>query len=103
MIEVVMTHDFLPGADPKVWEEFSRKAVGQVLNAPGLVELRASRNMLGGAQVRTTTVWRTLADWAKFAEDAGYRSLEAEMRSMATNIQVEVWGPSPVVPEPLRP
>lgn len=30
-------------------------------------------------------------------------SLQAELRAFATNIKVELWGPSRVVPEPVRP
>ena len=74
-----------------------------MLQAPGIVELRANRNMLGAPQVRLTTIWETLADWAKFAESAERQELESELLAFTTNINVELWGPSPVAPEPLRP
>jgi hypothetical protein len=32
-----------------------------------------------------------------------YGQLESELRMFATNISIELWGPSPVVPKPLRP
>jgi heme-degrading monooxygenase HmoA len=103
MIEVNMTYDFLPGIDQQAYGELARRAIATVLEAPGLVEFRASRNLLGSPQVRSSTVWRTLADWAKFSESSGWPALEAEFRTFVTNIHVDIWGPSAIVAEPLRP
>jgi heme-degrading monooxygenase HmoA len=103
MIEVNMTYDFLPGIDQQAYGELARRAIATVLEAPGLVEFRASRNLLGSPQVRSSTVWRTLADWAKFSESSGWPALEAEFRTFVTNIRVDIWGPSAIVAEPLRP
>lgn len=103
MIEVNMTYDLLPGIDQQAYGEVATRAITMVLEAPGLVEFRASRNVLGSPQVRSTTVWRTLADWAKFTESSGWPPVEAGLRTFVTNIQVHIWGPSPIVAEPLRP
>jgi hypothetical protein len=54
--------------------------------------------------VRATAIWQTLADWANFDESATWQAIAAELRAQfATSIQVDIWGPSPVAPEPLRP
>jgi heme-degrading monooxygenase HmoA len=103
MIEVNMTYDFLPGIDQQAYGELARRAIATVLEAPGFVEFRANRNVLGSPQVRSSTVWRTLADWAKFSESSGWPALEAEFRTFVTNLDVQIWGPSPLVSEPLRP
>lgn len=103
MIEVDMTYDFSPGMNQEAYGEFVKRAIATVLQAPGLVEFRASRSLLGSPQVRSTTVWQTLADWARFSESSGWPALEVEFRSFAANIRVEIWGPSPIVAEPLRP
>jgi len=103
MIEVSTLYDFLPGINQQAYAEFAKKAIGSMLQAPGLVEFRANRNMLGSPQVRITTVWQTLGDWAKFSESAAWQALEAELHTFNTNSSTEIWGPSPVVPEPLRP
>ena len=104
MVEVNLIYEFLPGMDQQAYMEWAKKAIGQVLRSPGVVEFRASRNLLGSPQVRTTTVWQALADWANFVESPEWQALESELRgSFAGNISIELWGPSPVVPEPLRP
>jgi len=103
MIENTMTYDFLPGVDPQAWEVFAKKAIGCILRAPGIVEFRASRNVLGTPQVCTTTVWNAVADWGAFAQSAEWDALQRELRTFVTNVRVELWGPSPVVPEPMRP
>jgi len=103
MIETSVYYDFLPGIKQQAYAELAKKAIGQTLQAPGLVEFRANRNVLGSPQVRSTTVWQTLGDWAKFSESAAWQAMEAELRTFVTNYRTEIWGPSPVLPEPLRP
>jgi heme-degrading monooxygenase HmoA len=63
MIEVTQTYDLLPGIDQQAYGQLAKKAVAAMLQAPGLVEFRANRNMLGSPQVRTTAVWQSLDDW----------------------------------------
>jgi hypothetical protein len=53
--------------------------------------------------VRLALIWETLADWANFAESQERRMLDAELFQFATGINLEIWGPSPAVPEPLHP
>lgn len=103
MIENNMTYELRPNLDQRAYGEWAKKAIGVILQAPGVVEFRAYRNLLGSPQVRSTTVMQTLADWAKFVDTDEWRTLEAELRAFATDIRIQVWGPSPVLPEPVRP
>ena len=104
MIEVDLKWDFLPGMDQQAYQAWAKKAIGSVMQAPGMVEFRASRSMLGGPEARTTSLWNTMADWANFVESATWQAIKAELLDQyGHNLSVEIWGPSPVVPEPLRP
>jgi heme-degrading monooxygenase HmoA len=103
MIEVSVTYDFRQDIDRLAYEAFVQRAVGAELQAPGFIEHRAHRNISGSPQVRVTHVWNSLADWANFADSVESRSIDAEFRTFATNIDLQIWGSSPVVSEPLRP
>jgi len=103
MIEVNVIYDFLPGINQEAYAEFAKKSIGTMLQAPGFVEFRANRNILGSPKVRITTVWQSLSDWAKFSESTAWQTLELELHSFTTNNSTEIWGQSPLVPEPLRP
>jgi len=104
MIEVDLMYDFKSGIDMNAYLEWAKKTIDTVLHSPGLVEFRASRNVLGNPHIRTTTVWKSLADWGNFFESEGWKKMEEELRTkFAHNVQVGIWGPSPVVPEPLKP
>jgi hypothetical protein len=48
------------------------------------------------------SVWQTLEDWAKFDQGA-WQPIQAELRGFAGNISIELWGPSPVLAQPIRP
>lgn len=102
MIEVTQTYELLPTVDLGAYAAWVKKALGIVLKQPGFVEFRAHRNLLGSPQVRTTTVWQSAAEWARF-DEGDWQTLELELRRMATQLRVELWGPSAMVPEPLRP
>jgi heme-degrading monooxygenase HmoA len=103
VIEANTYWDLRPDIDQQAYSQFAKKVAGTVLKAPGIVEFRGHRNFLGSPRVRQTTQWQTLADWAKFAESAENQEIQSELHKFATNIKTELWGPSPVVPEPLRP
>jgi quinol monooxygenase YgiN len=102
MVEGNVTYDFLPNVDLKAYSAWAKRTIEAMMKAPGLIEFRAHRGLMAPAQVRTTTVWQSMAEWATFIEGP-WQQMETELRSFATNIKSEVWGPSPVVPEPLRP
>ena len=102
-IEVNVSYDFLPGIDQKAWAEFAKNTSATYMKQPGLIEYRANRNVLGSPQVRVTTVWQSLSDWAKFVQSKEWEAIQAQLRTFVTNIHIEIWGPSPVVPKPLRP
>jgi heme-degrading monooxygenase HmoA len=102
-VEVQQTWDLLPGMDKKAYAEFVKNAVATYMKAPGLIEYRAARNLLGSPQVRTIMVWQSLSDWAKFTESKEWAAIDTQRRPFMTNIHVEIWGPSPMVPKPLRP
>ncbi len=103
MIEVNKTYDLLPGIEQPAYLEYSKRALATILKSPGLVEIRSQRSLLGSPQVRLTLLWQTLADWAKFAESPERQILDSELFKFATHVGLEIWGPSPAVPEPLRP
>ncbi len=102
-IEVHTTWDFLPGMDKKAYAEYAKNAIATYMKEPGFIEYRGNRNLLGSPQVRSITVWQSLADWAKFAETKQWEALEVQRRTFVTNIHVEIWGASPVAPKPVRP
>ena len=103
MIEANKTYDLLPGIDQQAYLEYAKKAFATMLQAPGLVEIRAHRSLLGSPHVRLTLVFQTLTDWARFAESPERQKLDSELLKFAVDIGVELWGPSPALPEPLRP
>ena len=61
MIEVQTTWDFLPDMDQDEYAQWSKKKVELQLKAPGFIEFRANRNLLGQPQVRATSVWKTMS------------------------------------------
>jgi len=103
MIEVTFTYDFHSNIDELAYTKLARKATKLMLSAEGFIEFHAHRNMTGSPHVKRTSVWRSLADWATFAQDPEFQKLTAEFRTYVTNLDVQLWGPSPITPNPVKP
>ena len=103
MIEANISWDLLPGVDLRGYAAWAKKTAETMATQPGVMEFRANRNVLGNPQIRISITWKSLVDWATFAESDVWRSIDVELRGFATNVRVELWGPSPVVSEPIRP
>ena len=100
-IEVTLSYDLAPGIDEQGYWDFIKKNVSVVLNAGGIEELRAHRNALGSPLVRITMVWESIAAWARFIESDAGQTLQNELRGYGIGVKVDVWMPSPYIPEPL--
>jgi hypothetical protein len=102
MIECDLTYDLVPNVDTKSYMEWAKKVIATMPKQLGMIELRANRNILATPQIRTATTWRSMEDWAKFNQGP-WQTLQSELRGFATNMNVEIWGPSPILAEPIRP
>lgn len=103
MIEVAFTYDFLPNIDEKAYASLARRATAMMIAADGFIEFRAHRNLTGSPQVRRTSIWESLVHWALIAQTPEFQDITAEFRTFVTNLDVQLWGPSPVTPEPIQP
>ena len=102
MVEVFMTCYFVPGIDEQTYGEFAEKSIEKMSKALGLVEIRPNRNSKGSSYLRAITVWENYLSWANFVESDEWKAIEADLRKFYANIKFEIWGSSPVLPEPLR-
>ena len=78
---------------PDKTDEFltwAQAAIPVYLGAPGIVELYVYRNLTGSTQITS---------WAVFEDLAGFTT----WRSNVESFHVELLGPNPFMPEPLRP
>lgn len=83
--------------------KWTQSAIQRTLAVPGVVEFRAYRAASGSSQVVTTYEF---ADWGAWAAWYGHEQVQRvldELHTLALNVNLELWGPSPVVPRPIRP
>ena len=103
MIEVVYTYDFLPDIDEEAYAQTARKDTMMMVSTPGFIEFRAHRNLVGSPNVRRTSVWKSLTHWATLVQKPEFQKITSDFRTYVTNLEVQLWGPSPLVPRPIRP
>ena len=101
MVLQVMKWDIHPD---KVNEymNWAQTAIKRTVSAPNVVEFRAYRP-IGGTQVVTTVEFESMKAWVEFYENEDMKKIMEEIHTLALNVNVEVWGPSPVVPTPIKP
>ena len=78
-------------------------AIRRLLSAPGVTELRAFRVAAGDSQVVSFYEFPDFAAWASWYAHEEVQKVIVESRSFVTNMTIELWGPSPLAPDPLRP
>lgn len=83
--------------------EWAPGAIQRLLAVAGVLEFRAYRPHSGSFQVVTTYEFADEAAWAAWAAHEDIKKALDELHTLALNVSREVWGPSPVVPEPIRP
>lgn len=103
MIEVEFTYDILSDIDEEAYSRLARKATIMMLNSDGFIELRANRNLLGSPHRKRSSLWKSMEHYARLAENPDFQKLNYEFRKYVTHMKVVIWGPSPFVPEPIRP
>jgi quinol monooxygenase YgiN len=83
--------------------KWTEGAIKRTLAVPGVVEFRAYRSVTGSSQLVTTHEFADLAAWAAWSSNPDCLKVMLELHTLALNVTVDVWGPSPVVPVPIRP
>lgn len=83
--------------------EWAKTAIPRILAVPGLVEFRSYRPAVSDSQIANTYEFADMASWAAFQENETVQQLLLEVRTYTVHFNSELWGPSPVVPAPLRP
>jgi quinol monooxygenase YgiN len=102
MVLYVMKWDILPDK-VKAYLEWTQGAISRTLAVPGVVEFRAYRPATGESQVVVTYEFADMAAWAAWHDHEDMQKVLDELYTLTTNVSRELWGPSPVVPEPIRP
>lgn len=78
-------------------------AIRRTLAAGGVTEFRGYRPASGSAEVIVTYEFADMAAWAAWYGHEDVQRVIAELRTLAIAVTLELWGPSPIVPQPIRP
>ncbi len=83
--------------------EWVKTSVPHTLAVPGVTEFRAYRAATGSHQVVVTYEFADMDTWATWWSHEEMQQVLSELHTLALNVTTELWGPSPVVPAPIRP
>lgn len=86
----------------EAYSNWTEAAIRRQLAVPGVVEFRAYRDY-NSMQVILTYEFADFAGWTAWRSNKETEKLIGELQTLAVNITAELWGPSPVVPKPIRP
>jgi heme-degrading monooxygenase HmoA len=102
MVIYMQQWDIRPEKAPE-YAQWADSAVSRLLSVPGVVEFRAFRPLTGDRQAGVTYEFTDLVSWAAWRSNETVMKVWDEARAFMDNSRAELWGPSPVVPEPIRP
>ena len=78
-------------------------AIKRTLASPGVIEFRSYRPVTGASQVVITYEFADMGAWAAWESNEDNKKVLDELRTLALNVDIELWGPSEVAPKPIRP
>jgi len=90
---------------PEKREEYAKWAEGtirRIMEMPGIAEFRGYRPATGSHEVAVTYEFPDMNAFTSWVSNEEVQKLFVEARSYCENITSELWGPSPVVPKPIR-
>ncbi|GIK43940.1 MAG: hypothetical protein BroJett011_77730 [Chloroflexota bacterium] len=87
----------------EAYAAWTKGAIQSTLVAGGVTEFRGYRPASGAFQVVVTYEFEDMAAWATWHDVEAVQTVLAELRTLATDVTTELWGPSPLVPQPIRP
>ncbi len=106
MAMAILTWDLPPQERMAAYQEKARTDwIPSVLRQPGVKEFRGLRNALHiSPHAMSITEYDRFASALKFIETEDFARVMEEMRAAGcTNITVQLWDVSPLIPEPIRP
>ncbi len=102
MVIQVMKWDIHPDK-VEAYLEWTESAIKRTLAVPGVVEFRGYRAVTGAPQVVVTYEFADLATWAAWYGNEEIQEMLTEVSTLTLNKNIELWGPTPIVPVPIRP
>jgi len=102
MVIYVMKWDIRP-EKAEAYQEWAMSAISRLLAVTCVVEFRAYRPATGCHQVVVTFEFADMQAWASWNQNEDIQKVNNERSAFTANYDSELWGPSPIVPEPIRP
>ncbi len=87
----------------EAYAKWVKSAVQRQMAVKGVVELRAYRSAAGSHWIIATYEFADMAAWAAWQSHEDVQRTREELGGFASDVTVELWGPSPITPAPVRP
>lgn len=91
---------------PDKWDAYLawvEAAIEKTLAVSGPTELRAFRPVAGESQVVVTYEFPDFDAWSTWFDHEQIQTVFSELFTLTSNVERELWEPSPIVPEPVHP
>ncbi len=104
MIQVHLAYDLKSCIDEQIYFEWIKQEIIKMFKTQRIVDVCACRNVKGNPEVLVTASFEKVEDWMEFSQCKEWHALLNTLeRAFATNLRIEAWKPSPLLPAPLRP
>lgn len=102
MVQFVLKWNIHPDK-VEAYTEWAQSTLTRIVSVGNVVELRGYRAATGSSQIVATLEFAHMGDWADWYRHDTVQDIFLELRTMATGVTTELWGPTPLTPKPIRP
>jgi quinol monooxygenase YgiN len=87
----------------EAYTKWAPSAIKRTLSVQGPLEFRAYRAASGAHQIVVTYEFADFAALAAWYSKEEVQKVKEELHTLANDVNIEFWGPSPIAPKPIRP
>ena len=93
----------IPDDQTDEYLNWAKHSIVRCTMVPGVVELTSYRPVAGESEVVTIFKFKDFDSWSAWFNSNEIQAIFDEMFKVVTNAQRELWEPSPIITEPIRP
>jgi antibiotic biosynthesis monooxygenase (ABM) superfamily enzyme len=103
MLRYIVRWDIIPTQEPESYIHWIEAALRRTLAVPGVRELSAYRPVAGQSQVVVSFAFTNFESWSAWFNHDDVQAVFGELFGLVSNVQRELWEPSPILPNPITP
>lgn len=101
MVESLITYNIRQEVPEEHYWEVVQGMITTLVKDKMIKEFRAFENLMGEPHIKCSVFWEEATHFANFVKSEQWHNIHKDLRKVARDIKIELWGPSRLLPDPV--